>query len=376
LGLAISKQIAGLMGGEIGVESPAPPPKTSGGGAGSEFWFTARFAKQTGGQHDLSSPQANIYGTRILVVDDNATNREVLKAQLRFWGVRSEEVPDGAAALQALREAQDAGDPFKAAILDMDMPGMDGVTLAYAIKADLNLRDICLVLLTSMYQVGNAREIKEIGFSAYLTNPVKQSELFDSLSAVLAGQNMWQTTSASVLHANRLVINQMTGHILLADDNITNQNVTVGILKKFGLSADVVVNGAEAVRALETVPYDLVLMDVQVPVMDGLAAARRIRAPHSAVKNHQIPIIAMTARAIQGDREQCLNAGMNDYVTKPILPHVLAKTLGKWLPKKRNGGGKENTDSGAPPVHFNQHSSAIFDRATMMTLMMRIWPGW
>jgi signal transduction histidine kinase len=250
----------------------------------SEFWFTARFAKQTGGQHDLSSPQTDIYGTRILVVDDNATIREVLKDQLRSWGVRSEEVPDGTAALQVLCEAQDAGDPFKAAILDMDMPGMDGVTLAYAIKADAKLRNIHLVLLISMGQLDDIRKMKEIRFSSYLNKPVRQSELFASLTAVLAGQNIWQASSASVLRAKKgLVINQMTGHILLAEDSITNQEVAVGLLKKFGLSVDVPVNGAEAVRALETVPYDLLLMDVQMPVMDGLAAARRIRDPNPAV---------------------------------------------------------------------------------------------
>ncbi|MEI6422094.1 MAG: response regulator, partial [Lentisphaerota bacterium] len=368
LGLAISKQIAGLMGGEIGVESPAPSPCTSGGGAGSEFWFTARFVKQSGGQHDLSSPPTDIYSTRILVVDNNASNREVLKTQLRVWGVRSEEVPDGPAALQILREAQDAGDPFKAAILDMDMPGMDGVTLAYAIKADAKLRNIHLVLLSSVGQRDDIRKMKEIGFSSYLNKPVRQSELFASLTAVLAGQNIWQASSASVLRAKKgLVINQMTGHILLAEDSITNQEVAVGLLKKFGLSVDVVVNGAEAVRALETVPYDLVLMDVQMPVMDGLAAARRIRDPRSSVKNHQIPVIAMTAGAIQGDREQCLKAGMNDYVTKPILPHKLAGALDKWLPKDKAEGGNEKVDSELPsslPIH----PSPIFDRTGMMTL--------
>jgi PAS domain S-box-containing protein len=369
LGLAISKQIAGLMGGEIGVESPVPSPCTSGGGAGSEFWFTARFVKQTGGQHDLPSPPTDIYSTRILVVDNNATNREVLKTQLRAWGVRSEEVSDGTAALQVLREAQDAGDPFKAAILDMDMPGMDGVTLAYAIKNDVKLGGICLLLLTSMYQLGNAREIKEIGFSACLTKPVKQSELFDSISAVLAGQDMWEASSTPVLRANKgLGINQMTGRILLAEDNITNQDVAVGILKKLGLRVDVVVNGAEAVRALETAPYDLVLMDVQMPVMDGLEATHRIRDFRSAVRNHHIPVIAMTAGAIQGDREHCLNAGMNDYVTKPILPHDLAKTLGKWLPEDKEEGGNEKVDSELPSS-LTIRPSPIFDRVGMMSLL-------
>jgi CheY-like chemotaxis protein/HPt (histidine-containing phosphotransfer) domain-containing protein len=367
LGLAISKQIAGLMGGEIGVESPAPSSRMSGGGAGSEFWFTACFAKQVGRARNSISP-ADIRGTHILVVDDNATNREVLRAQLGAWGVRSEEVPDGPAALQALHKARNGDDPFRAAILDMQMPDMDGLSLARAIKADMELRNIPLMLLSSVGQRDDIRKMEETGFSSYLTKPVRQSELFDSLAAVLAGQNMWQAMSSSVLRANKgLVINQMTGRILLAEDSITNQEVAVGLLKKFGLSVDVVVNGAEAVRALETVTYDLVLMDVQMPVMDGLAAARRIRDPRSSVKNHQIPVIAMTAGAIQGDREQCLKAGMNDYVTKPILPHKLAGALDKWLPKDKAEGGNEKVDSELPsslPIH----PSPIFDRTGMMTL--------
>jgi signal transduction histidine kinase/DNA-binding response OmpR family regulator len=370
LGLAISKQIAGLMGGEIGVKSPAATLRAAGAGPGSEFWFTACFAKQAGRERNIIPP-ADIRGAHILVVDDNATNREVLRAQLGAWGVRSEEVPDGPAALQALYEARNGGDPFRAAILDMQMPDMDGATLARAIKADTNLTDIYLVLLSSMGQRDDIRKMEEIGFSSYLTKPVRQSDLFDCLAAVLAGQNMWQAMSSPVLRANRYpVLNQMTGRILLAEDNITNQNVAVGILKKMGLRAEAVADGEEAVKALETIHYDLVLMDVQMPVMDGLEATRRIRDSRSAVKNHRIPVIAMTAGVMQNDREQCLNAGMNDYVAKPVSPHALAEVLGKWLPKEKNEGGKKNTDSGAAAAYFNQQSSAIFDRAAMMTLLM------
>jgi signal transduction histidine kinase/CheY-like chemotaxis protein len=370
LGLAISKQIAGLMGGEIGVKSPAATLRAAGAGPGSEFWFTACFAKQAGRERNIIPP-ADIRGAHILVVDDNATNREVLRAQLGAWGVRSEEVPDGPAALQALYEARNGGDPFRAAILDMQMPDMDGATLARAIKADTDLKDIYLVLLSSMGQRDDIRKMEEIGFSSYLTKPVRQSDLFDCLAAVLAGQNMWQAMSSPVLRANRYpVLNQMTGRILLAEDNITNQNVAVGILKKMGLRAEAVADGEEAVKALETIHYDLVLMDVQMPVMDGLEATRRIRDSRSAVKNHRIPVIAMTAGVMQNDREQCLNAGMNDYVAKPVSPHALAEVLGKWLPKEKNEGGKKNTDSGAAAAYFNQQSSAIFDRAAMMTLLM------
>ena len=333
LGLAISKQIVELMGGEIGVESPSMSLRTGEGGPGSEFWFTACFAKQTGEGGRNVMPLTDICGTHILVVDDNATNREVLKAQLRSWGVRSEEVPDGPSALRELHRALNAGDPFRAAILDMQMPDMDGITLACSIKADAKLKDIYMVLLTSMGQLGDARKIAEIGFSACLSKPVRSSDLFDSLAAVLAGQKMRLAaplfTRQAILEINR----GMTVRILLAEDNIVNQMVAVGILKKLGLRADAVANGAEAVDALKTIPYDLVLMDVQMPVMDGLEATRRIRNPHSAVLNHQIPIIAMTAGVMQEDRDRCLNAGMNDYVTKPVSPQALAEALEEWLPK-------------------------------------------
>jgi len=272
------------------------------------------------------------------VVDDNATSREVLKAQLTSWGVRSEEVADGPTALQVLYKAQAAGDPFRAAILDMQMPDMDGITLATTIKADAKLREIHLVLLTSMGQQGDARKMAEIGFSASLSKPVRESDLLDSLAIVLAGQNMWQAMQPLFTQQMIPEINGRASRILLAEDNIINQMVAVGLLKKLGLRSDAVENGAEAVKALETIPYDLVLMDVQMPVMDGLEATRKIRDPNSAVLNHQIPVIAVTAGVMQRNRERCMEAGMNDYIAKPVSPQTLAEVLAKWLPKEKVEG--------------------------------------
>ena len=355
LGLAISKRLTELMGGEIGVNSEERH--------GSEFWFTARLSKQAEKERHATSP-ASLSGSHILVVDDNATNREVLKAQLQSWGVRSDEVPDGVSALQALAKAQIAGDPYAAAILDMQMPNMDGVTLASAIKADAQLKTIHLVLLTSLGKRDTARKMAEIGFSACLTKPVRQSDLFDSLAAVLAGQNVRPETSASETQAESRThvtrealpeIHRGAIRILLAEDNITNQQVALGILKKLGLRADAVANGDEAVKALTTLPYDAVLMDVQMPVMDGVEATRRIRDPHSPVRNHRIPIIAMTANAMRGDREKCLEAGMDDYVSKPVSPKTLKDVIEKWLPKE---------DPSAHP------SSLVFDKADMMSRLM------
>ncbi len=357
LGLAISKRLVELMGGEIALVSEE--------GHGSEFWFTVRFGKQ--GDHErIHVSDDEIRGIRILVVDDNATNREVLSTQLRAWGGVPEEATDGASALLALERARDAGDPFVAAILDMQMPEMDGADLARAIKADETLKNTRLVLMTSHGQRGDAHEMEELGFSAYLVKPARQSDLFDSLSAVLARSAVSRAKQGIV---TRHVVREMRRdavRILLAEDNITNQQVAMGILAKLGLHADAVGDGAEAVAALERVTYDLVLMDVQMPEMDGFEATGRIRDPESAVLNHSIPIVAMTAHAMQGDRERCLEAGMDDYVTKPISPEALAEALDRWLPRD-----DAVSVAHAPADPGSASTTAlVFDRAGLMDRLM------
>jgi PAS domain S-box-containing protein len=334
LGLAISKQLTEIMGGEIGVVSKE--------GEGSEFWFTARLGKQA--EHERTiAPPAEIRGMRILVVDDNVTNREVLTAQLLAWGARLEEARNGPMALQALYLAKGAGDPFQLAIIDMQMPGMDGASLARAIKADEKLKDTRLVLYSSLGKRGDAQQMQQIGFAGYLTKPVQRPELLDCLSTVLAGTAVAQQAQPIGTRHSIREMRRGTVRILLAEDNITNQQVALGILKKLGLRAEAVANGAEAVKALELIPYDLVLMDVQMPEMDGLEATQEIRNPQSAVRNHQIPIIAMTAHAMQGDREKCIGAGMNDYLTKPVSPQALVDVLEKWLPKEPAAATKQAT---------------------------------
>jgi len=362
LGLAISKQLAEMMGGEIGVKSEE--------GRGSEFWFTVRLAKQIEPQrHVVISP--NIRGAHILVVDDNATNRQVLMVQMKAWGSRPEEASDGPSALQKIYCARDMNDPFQLAILDMQMPGMDGAALARAVKSDETLRDIRLVLMTSLGQRGDTKRMHEIGFAAYLVKPTRQSDLYDCLATVLSCHDERQAAPPIVTRHSVRELYRGVARILLAEDNITNQEVAGGLLKKMGFRVDAVANGAEAVASLKTIPYDLVLMDVQMPEMDGFEATRRIRDPQSSVRNHQVPIIAITANAMQGDRDKCLEAGMNGYVSKPISLQALAEELEKWLPRKdkpSTGHAPGETKESAPDS-ARKPEIPVFDKADLMARM-------
>jgi signal transduction histidine kinase/DNA-binding response OmpR family regulator len=328
LGLAISKKLCQMMGGQIGVESQIDK--------GSTFWFTAVFEKQPNNcKVEITRPQA-IRDKRFLIVDDNRTNRMILKYQLTMWDCRFDEAENGHVALDKMRNALADKDPFHIAIVDMLMPRMDGKTLGQLIKKDDQLKATKLILLTSVGMRGDAAEMRTIGFSAYLTKPIKQSQLFDCLVAVSDSDKQIPnavtgpplTTKHSINEANNQSI-----RILVAEDNKINQLVVLNILNKFGYPAETVANGQEAIKALEMIPYDLVLMDVQMPEMDGLEATRIIRDASSLVLNHHVPIIALTAHAMKGDREKCKNAGMDDYAPKPIDPMILLKKIKKWATK-------------------------------------------
>ena len=391
LGLAISKQLAELMGGEAGACSEE--------GNGSEFWFTARLGKQDVGAYSESIQPADLCNVRVLIVDDNATNRELLATRLTSWRMRTTEAMDGPRALQTLNKALDENDPFRIAVIDMQMPGMDGETLGRIIQKDDRLTDTRMVMLTSLGTRGDARRFQEIGFAAYSTKPIRHQELKAVLSMALGDRDKSTLQPIATRHTARETLNLFAdrkARILIAEDNITNQQVALGLLKKLGVRADAVANGAEALKALETLPYDLVLMDVQMPEMDGFEATKRIRNYELGIMNKEetnnspssiilrtspfiLPIIAMTAHAMQGDRERCIQAGMNDYITKPVSLQALAEVLDKWLPKEDAECIKKEEKINAPDSFSSlitrsstthRPSLLIFDRAGMMTRLV------
>ncbi|HSQ84987.1 MAG TPA: response regulator, partial [Desulfobacterales bacterium] len=341
LGLTISKQLSEMMGGRIGVESRE--------GKGSKFWFTVVFEKQPERSRKREILPGDIRNKYILVVDDNATNRYVLREQLKSWGCKFNEASSGEEALKKLRQGIDGNHPFDLAILDMQMPGMDGETLGRKIKQDSDLKNTILVLMTSIGKRGDARRLEKIGFAGYLTKPVKQSQLYDCLVTVSGLGNEPTSEQPMSIFTRHTIFEKRTreARILLAEDNITNQKVALNTLKKFGYNADVVKNGKEAFEALKKIPYDIVLMDCQMPVMDGYEATNEIRkwektpkdgtadcsdsTPESEARSKRIPIIAMTAHALKGDREKCLTAGMDDYIAKPIHPKKLHDVIEKWV---------------------------------------------
>jgi PAS domain S-box-containing protein len=376
LGLAISKRLAELMGGTIGFES--------GENKGSTFWFTTHMSKQSGSASAGASAPVSLYGVPILVVDDNATNCEILTRNCASWGMRPTEALEGSEALVMLRNAANAGDPFRVAIVDMQMPAMNGETLGRMIKADRNIADTILILMTSVGMRGDARRFEEIGFSGYLLKPVNMEILSETVGLVLQGKNSAEHRRPIVTrHTIRDITRSQVG-ILLAEDNFTNQQVAVGILRKLGYSqVDIVTSGKEVLVALEQRRYAVVLMDVQMPEMDGLQATKIIRDEQSAVRQHDIGIIAMTAHAMQGDREQCLQAGMNDYLTKPIDPAKLSEALEKWLtspvaPKKTDmtaageGQGKKNAErSGKKIFDYDGLAERMMGDAALAEQVMR-----
>jgi two-component system, sensor histidine kinase and response regulator len=331
LGLAISRQLVELMSGEIRVESVE--------GKGSSFSFKVPFEMQSAETEKPLAKKSSREFSRLLIVDDNATNRTILAHYLSSRGMRTSSTESGDQALARLREAVEASDPYDLAVVDMQMPEMDGLMLAQKIKADALISSTRLILMTSLGRQEDEIRSKKVGIEAFLNKPIKQAELFDCLAAVASGapsdtgrlrleaikkSSTTKSATSGLLNSKA----QKRVRILVAEDNPVNREVAMLQLQSLGYTVDTVANGLQALEVLSATDYDAVLMDCQMPEMDGYEATAEVRRREGG-KRHT-PIIALTANALQGDQEKCLAAGMDDYLSKPIKPEALEAMLEKW----------------------------------------------
>ena len=320
LGLVISKQLVELMEGEIDVNTRV--------GEGTTFSFSLPLLPVTGLQLTRPVEPTGLAGLRLLIVEDNETNRDILQNYALSWGMVVDAVASALSALDLLRKPADSP-PYDLVIIDMKMAGMNGLELGQRIKADPELAHIPLIMLTSTLFKGEAAEAKKTGFAAYLIKPIRKADLYQCLSSALEPDTgLPSPEKAEVL---RSASTSFAARILLAEDNPVNQEVALAMLQGFGCSVEIAHNGREALRAVELKPYDLVLMDCMMPEMDGYAATAEIRRRQSSGQLAHFPIIALTANAIEGDREKCLIAGMDDYLAKPFKAESLRRLIKLWV---------------------------------------------
>src|SRR5205807_686576 len=331
LGLAISRRLVALMGGELAVTSEV--------GHGSEFSFALTLPLEAA--QAAARATVSLGGRRLLVVDDNETNRRIVRDMLGAEGMAVHEAPRADAGLEALRRAARAGTPYDLAILDAQMPDQDGFELATAIRADRALAATRLLILTSAGQRGDGERCRQLGIQAYLTKPIARADLVEAVGTVLAG-TVSAPGAADLVTRHSIAESRHALRILLAEDNPVNQQVATAMLLKRGHQVDVVSNGREAVDAVARERYDVVLMDIQMPEMDGFEATAKIRA---LPQGRTLPIFALTAHALSGERERCLERGMSGYLAKPFKAHELFAVV-----EGRGPDGAEPAAPAPPPV--------------------------
>jgi PAS domain S-box-containing protein len=357
LGLTICARLAALMGGRLWVESEI--------GKGSRFHFTARLAFPDASASKILPPKPVVLrGLPVLVVDDNATNRHILEQMLRSWEMRPTTATNGAEGLAELQRAAHAGQPYPLVLLDFMMPEMDGLTVAERIKAQPELASIAIMMLTSAHRREDVERCRELGLQAHLVKPIRPSDLQRAILSALgpADRNgqLAKTVKPAAASVNGAGKPQRRLRILLAEDNLVNQRVVVRVLEKQGHEVVVAGNGKEALeRVASPAPFDLVLMDVQMPEMGGFEATAAIRARERETGGH-LPIIALTAHAMKGDRERCLEAGMDDYLCKPIQHDELLEVIGRLATTQTEACAKAETNGAA---------HAVFDRARALQLV-------
>jgi signal transduction histidine kinase/DNA-binding response OmpR family regulator/HPt (histidine-containing phosphotransfer) domain-containing protein len=321
LGLSISKQLVELMGGQIGVENARV--------RGSVFWFAASFDKRRVDFDDPAFNRKATEGLRVLIVDENAVTREVLERQLTSWELGTDTVASATDCLQAMRDALAKGSPYDAVLVDMELPRTSGLALAATIKADPTLAFTRILLLSTERNAADTVQRREAGVACQLIKPARECDLFDCIVTPLrATEAVRPVTQPAVRPASK----RKRRRVLVAEDNPVNVEVALAMLESLGLDGVAAQNGEEAVQAVLAEDFDLVLMDCQMPVMDGFAATAEIRRhEHKSGHPRQLPIVAITANALQGDREACLAAGMDDYLSKPFTPDALAQTIARWF---------------------------------------------
>lgn len=326
LGLAISKQLVEMMEGSIGVKSEP--------GKGSTFWFTVRLSTQKDLPAMPLSTKTALDGARILLVDERKTNQRIFQHQTASWGMQNEVVANGHQALEILRDWNKSKKPFDVVMLKWLMPEMNGLELAGLINADPDINDVRMLLLASLGQNVDMTTARQVGISACLTKPIRRSQLYDCLARVLGvARENCQNEEPFQHDINNSSLGASNMTILIAEDNLTNQKVLVHLLEKFGFVSDVVSNGVEALEAIKHKRYTMVMMDCQMPEMDGFEATRQIRKLEERSGDHAT-IIAMTANAMQGDRERCLDSGMDDYLAKPLRLEDLNRVILRWTKAK------------------------------------------